>query len=173
MTTWLADHSLVFGSWGALAMVLLLPALEAGLPVLGILMPGQTAVVAGGLLAWHQQVPLPAALAAALLGAVLGNAVGYFAGRRWHEQLLARMPQRLRRPEQTAKAMAMIERGGGRAVLVSRFVVVLRTLVPTLCGMLNVPLRRYLLWSVLSSALWAPTFILLGFAIGTGASLPI
>ncbi|MGI8329727.1 DedA family protein [Actinomadura scrupuli] len=168
MTTWLADHALVFGGWGALAMVLLLPALEAGLPVLGILMPGQTAVVAGGVLAWHERVPLPAALAAAVTGAVLGNAAGYFAGRRWHDRLLARMPARLRRPAQTARAIAMIERHGGRAVLVGRFIVVLRTLVPTLCGMHGVPLRRYLLWSVLSSALWAPTFILVGFTLGTG-----
>ncbi|MCJ0871775.1 DedA family protein [Streptomyces sp. AP-93] len=171
MTTWFADHALVLGSWGVLAMVLLLPALEAAIPLIGMLMPGQTAVVAGGMLAYHQQVPLSATMVAALVGAVLGNTAGYLAGRRWEHRLLDRMPRRLLKPRHTAKALALVERHGGRAILIGRFTAGLRTLVPTLCGISGIPLRRYLLWSVLSCALWAPTFVLIGFAIGGGGPL--
>lgn len=49
---------------------------------------------------------------------------------------------------------------------VGRFTAVLRTLVPTLCGALRMPLRRYLLWPVVSSAVWPPAFVLIGYVIG-------
>ncbi|MFE5599299.1 DedA family protein [Streptomyces coelicoflavus] len=41
-----------------------------------------------------------------------------------------------------------------------------RTLMPTLCGATGMPLRRYLLWSVVSSAVWAPAFALIGYVMG-------
>ncbi len=82
--TWLTENTLVFGTWGVLAAVLLLPALEAALPLIGVLLPGQTAVVMGGVLAHHGRVPLGWIVVTALLGAVLGNGLGYAAGRRWN-----------------------------------------------------------------------------------------
>ncbi|WP_052479733.1 DedA family protein [Streptomyces sp. NBRC 110035] len=149
MTAWLAEQMLVYGSFGILAAVLLLPAMEAALPVVGALLPGQTAVVL-----------------TALVGAVLGNLAGYAIGSRWKERLMARMTSRSRHRRVTERALGLIERRGGGAVFVGRFTAVLRTLVPTLCGATRMPLRRYLLWSVLSSAVWAPAFVLIGYVMG-------
>ncbi|WP_274563317.1 DedA family protein [Streptomyces spiramyceticus] len=171
MMVWLTEHTVMYGTWGVLAAVLLLPALESALPLLGTLLPGQTAVVMGGMLACHGQVPLYATLAMALVGAVLGNVVGFAAGRRWNTRLLDRIPQRLLRPRHTARALSLIQRGGGRAVFVGRFTAVLRTLVPTLCGMSGMSLRSYLAWSVLSSAVWAPVFVLVGYGMGSAPVL--
>ncbi|WP_431780478.1 DedA family protein [Streptomyces chumphonensis] len=173
MTAWLADHVMVLGGVGILAAVLLLPALEAALPVVGVLVPGQTAVVAGGLLAWHGHVPVVAAVTAALVGGVAGNVVGYAAGRRWRARVppgVVPRPYASRRlliwQQRTERALVLIERRGGGAVFVGRFAGVLRTLVPTLCGVAGMPLRRYVVWSVVSSAVWAPTFVLTGYALG-------
>ncbi|MFD4630212.1 DedA family protein [Streptomyces sp. NPDC058284] len=166
MAAWLAEQVLVHGSFGILTAVLLLPALEATLPVIGMLMPGQTAVVLGGMLAWHGHVTVEAALLTALTGAVLGNLAGYAIGRRWQGRLIARMTTRSRHRRCTERALRLIERRGGSAVFVGRFTAVLRTLVPTLCGATRMPLRSYLLWSVFSSAVWAPAFILIGYVMG-------
>ncbi|MEU2426300.1 DedA family protein [Streptomyces sp. NPDC007851] len=166
MTGWLAEHMTAHGSSGILAAVLLLPALEAALPMVGALLPGQTAVVVGGALACGGHVNVGAALMTAVTGAILGNVVGYAVGRRWQARVLAPLRGRTRRRRYTERALGLIERHGGSAVFVARFTAVLRTLVPTLCGATGMPVRRYLAWSVVSSAVWAPAFILIGYLLG-------
>jgi len=166
MTAWLAEQMAAHGGTGILAVVLLLPALEAALPVIGALLPGQTAVVLGGVLAWHGHVTVEATLLTALTGAVLGNLAGYAVGRYWKSRVLAPLRARSRGRRYTDRALGLIERRGAGAVFVGRFTAVLRTLVPALCGATRMPLRRYLLWSVVSSAVWAPAFVLVGYVIG-------
>ncbi|MDQ1026929.1 membrane-associated protein [Streptomyces umbrinus] len=166
MTAWLAERVLAYGSVGIVALVLLVPALEAALPIVGALMPGQAAVVLGGLFAWHGHIAIETALLAALAGSVLGNVAGYAVGRRWQGRLSARAPAGTRRGRYTEQAVGLIERRGAGAVFVGRFTSVLRTLVPMLCGASGMPLRRYLLWSVLSSAVWAPAFVVIGYIMG-------
>jgi len=171
MTAWLGEHTMTFGIWGMLAMVLFVPALEAALPLIGVILPGQTAVVVGGVFAYHNQVPLPAILAAALLGGIAGNIAGYYAGQRWNSRLMACVPRRLLKPRHTDRAMKLVQRNSAKAVFVGRFTAVLRTLVPTMCGISGMPIRRFMLWSTLSSAIWAPTFVAVGFAAAPGIPL--
>ncbi|MEU0028611.1 VTT domain-containing protein [Streptomyces sp. NPDC006335] len=59
-----------------------------------------------------------------------------------------------------------LEPQGAGAVFVGRCTAVPRTLMPTLCGALRMPLRPYLLWSGVSSAVWAPAFVLIGYVVG-------
>jgi membrane-associated protein len=165
MTGWLAEHMGAYGSFGILGAVLLLPALEAALPMVGALLPGQTAVVLGTL-AWSGVITIEAALLAAVVGAVLGNVAGYAIGHRWRTRVLAPLRGRTRRRRYAERALGLVERRGGCAVFVGRFTTVLRTLVPTLCGATGMPLRSYLLWSVVSSVVWAPAFVLIGYVIG-------
>jgi membrane protein DedA with SNARE-associated domain len=171
MTGWLGNHLMVCGSWGALLGIMLLPALEAALPMLGIAVPGQTAVVVGGMLARQGRVPLIAVLAAALAGAVIGNAAGFSAGRRWNSRLIDLAPRRLVRPANTRRALRLVERTGSRSVVVARFTPGLRTLVPTLCGMSGMRKGRYLVWSVVSGGVWASVFVLLGYACTPGGAM--
>ncbi|MBW1599740.1 DedA family protein [Streptomyces sp. JJ38] len=178
MVAWLAEHAVAWGALGILAVVLVLPALEAALPVVGVLVPGQTALVVGGVLSWHGHVPVVAAIVAALVGGVLGNVVGYVAGRRWRARVPAGVVPRpcssrrlLKWQRRTERGLALIERRGGGAVFIGRFTGVLRTVVPTLCGAAGMPLRRYVLWTVLSSATWAPVFVLAGYALGPAGRL--
>ena len=102
----------------------------------------------------------------ALTGAVLGNLAGYAVGWRWKSRVRAPLQARAGRRRYTERALGPIERRGAGAVFVGRFTAVLRTLVPTLRGALRMPLRRYLLWSVVNSAVWAPAFVLIGYVIG-------
>ncbi|NYT94600.1 DedA family protein [Salinispora sp. H7-4] len=169
MTDWLAGNVMTLGLWGTLLVVLLLPALEAAIPFIGILVPGQSAVVVGGMLASHRVVPLPATIAAALVGAVLGNLIGYWVGERWMTAAYTTARGDGLRHRHTAKALELVEGRGSSAVLIGRFVPGMRTLVPTLCGMVRTPWRAYLTWSVTASVVWAVTWTLIGVLVARGA----
>ena len=163
--TWVSDKLLLLHGPAALAVVFLLPALEASL-FLGFVFPGEIAVVIGGYLAYNHTVNLYAVLAAAILGAVIGDSIGYSVGKRWGDALLVRLPKRFVKPEHVAQGKALINRLGGKAVFTGRFAAALRALVPGLCGVSRLPYRKFLFWNVLGGATWATGFTLLGYGAG-------
>src|SRR6266540_6996364 len=83
----LADRILALHGWVALAIVFLVPALEASAFV-GFVFPGEIAVLLGGVLAFQHRISLPAAIAAAVAGAIIGDSIGYLVGRRWGRTML-------------------------------------------------------------------------------------
>jgi membrane-associated protein len=148
-----------------LVVVFALPALEAS-TLLGIVVPGELAVVLGGVLAHQGRVPLVAAVVAGAAGAVAGDTVGYAIGRRVGKRLLAHLPRRLVAPGQVERAVGLVRRLGGRAVFVGRFTAALRALVPGLAGVAGVPYRTFAAYNLAGGVLWATGFVLLGFAAG-------
>ena len=163
--TWLSDTILRLAGPLALVAVFALPALEAS-TLLGIVVPGELALVLGGVLAHQGRVPLVAAVAAGAAGAVVGDTIGYAIGRRVGERLLAHLPRRLVRPRQVERAKALVRRLGGRAVFAGRFTAALRALVPGLAGVAGVPYPTFAAWNLAGGVLWATGFVLLGFAAG-------
>jgi membrane-associated protein len=163
--TWLSDTILRLAGPLALVAVFALPALEAS-TLLGIVVPGELALVLGGVLAHQGRVPLVAAVAAGAVGAVVGDTIGYAIGRRVGERLLAHLPRRLIRPRQVERAKALVRRLGGRAVFAGRFTAALRALVPGLAGVAGVPYPTFAAWNLAGGVLWATGFVLLGFAAG-------
>jgi membrane-associated protein len=163
--TWLSDTILHLAAPLVLVAVFALPALEAS-TLLGIVIPGELALVLGGVLAHQGRVPLWAAVAAGAAGAVVGDSLGYVVGRRVGERLLARIPRRLAGPGQVERATALLRRLGGRAVFVGRFTAALRALVPGLAGVAGMPYRTFLVWNLAGGVLWATGVVLLGFAAG-------
>lgn len=162
-----ADHILHLSGWAVLALVFALPALEASAFV-GFVFPGEIAAILGGVAAYMGRAPLAGVVAAAVLGAIVGDSVGYAVGRRFGGPLLARLPDRIVKPDHVERSKAAINRLGGKAVFVGRFTAALRVLVPGLCGMAHMPYRTFLVWNVAGGALWAGGSVLLGYAAGTG-----
>lgn len=165
LLTWIADTLQKLPGPAALAMVFLLPALEASI-FLGFLIPGEIAVVIGGFLAFGGKVNLALALAAAILGAIIGDSVGYEVGKKWGDGLLTRLPERLVKPDHIDQGKQLIHRLGGKAVFTGRFAAALRALVPGLCGVSRIPYRKFLFWNALGGIVWATAFTLLGYAAG-------
>jgi len=163
--SWLTDTILRLAGPLVLVVVFALPALEAS-TLLGIVVPGELALVLGGLLAHQGRVPLLAAVVAGAAGAVVGDSVGYAIGCRMGERLLAYLPHRLVDPRQVERATALVRRLGGQAVLVGRFTAALRALVPGLAGLAGVPYRTFAAYNLAGGVLWATGFVLLGFAAG-------
>jgi membrane-associated protein len=150
----------------ALVLVFLLPALEASAFV-GVVLPGEIGVILGGVLANQHKIALAAVLVAGIAGAVIGDSIGYWVGKHYGERLLAKIPDRLLKPEQTDRAERSIRRFGGKSVFIGRFTAALRALVPGLAGMSRLPYGRFLAWNALGGAIWAGGFVVLGYLAGS------
>lgn len=150
-----------------LVLAFLVPALEAS-TLLGVVFPGEVAILVAGAAAHAGSVPLWAVIVAAVAGAIAGDAAGFALGRRYGDALVARLPSRLVRPDAVARTRAAIRRRGGAAVFVGRFTAVFRALVPGLAGAGGVPWRVFLPFNVAGGALWATAVALLGYLAGAG-----
>ena len=165
--SWISDHLLALNGTLVLLAVFLLPALESSV-FLGFLIPGETAVVIGGVTAYNGTNPLWAVVLTAVAGAVIGDSIGYAVGKRWGDSLLGRLPSRLIKPAHVRQSKDLIQRLGGRAVFAGRFAAALRALVPGLCGVSEMRYRTFATWNMLGGAVWATGFVLLGYFAGAG-----
>jgi undecaprenyl-diphosphatase len=152
--------------WIALALVFLLPALEASAFV-GILLPGEIGIILGGVLANQHKLPLAAVLVAGIAGAVIGDSIGYWVGKRYGERLLAKIPNRILKPEHLQRAEESVRKFGGKAVFIGRFTAALRAIVPGMAGMSHINYGRFLAWNALGGAVWATAFVILGYLAGS------
>jgi membrane protein DedA with SNARE-associated domain/membrane-associated phospholipid phosphatase len=148
-------------------IVLALAAAAESAAFVGLAVPGETAMLLGGLLAFQGRVSLGWMMAAGALGAVVGDSVGYQIGRRFGEPLKRSRLGRKIGQERWARAQAYLRAKGGRAVFLGRFVGLLRVVVPALAGMSHMPYRRFLPWNLAGGVIWAPGFVLLGYLAGS------
>jgi membrane-associated protein len=159
----LTDLSETLGPW-TYALVAGLAFLETGAFV-GLIAPGETAIVLGGVVAAQGEVSLPVMLLVAWLAAALGDLVSYFLGRRLGRRFIVAHGPRL---GVTSARLATVDgffaRHGGKAILIGRFVGLVRAVAPFLAGASRLPLRDFLPWSLLGTALWASAFTLVGYA---------
>jgi len=130
--------------------------------LLGLLIPGELAVLVGGLLVHFHKLPLVAALAAAIGGAVLGDSLGYTIGRRYGERIRRSRIGRWIGKDRWRRADKHLERRGVLDVIVARFPPVLRTLVPGAAGMAKMPYRRFLVANLIGGSVWATVSVLAG-----------
>jgi membrane protein DedA with SNARE-associated domain len=163
----LVDRILGLHGWAVLAVVFLAPALEAS-AFLGVVIPGEIAVLLGGVLAFQHRAPLPAVLVAAVAGAIIGDSVGYLVGRRWGRRLLDGSVGRLVHGQHLDRAERYLAERGGPAVFFGRFTAALRALIPGLAGMAGLHYRTFAVYNAAGGALWAIGFVLLGYVAGTG-----
>ena len=145
-----------------LAGVFLLAGAEAAL-FFGFVIPGEIAVLLGGVLASRGTVHLVAAIAAGILGAVMGDFVGFQVGRRFGASLLERYF-----PERWPLIRTWLRRRGPPAVLVGRSTAFLRAVVPTAAGAARMPTSQFLLWNILGGVIWATAVTLVGYFAGEG-----
>ena len=133
---------------------------------LGFVIPGETAAVLGGVLASRGRVSLPLLIVVVVVAAVTGPLVGYEIGRHLGSRVIA-----ARRMHRVAagmdRAQAVLRRRGGLAVLLGRFVAVLRALMPAVAGTTRMPYRTFLFYNVLGGIIWGVGYCLLGYAAGS------
>ncbi|MEV0411883.1 DedA family protein [Streptomyces sp. NPDC050448] len=169
----LLDAGSLLSAFGALGIAVVLFA-ETGLLV-GFFLPGDSLLFTAGLLCVSDahgpvHLSLPQVLTAAAVGALLGAQAGYLLGRRGGRRLLARSRSR-KLHEGAERAEEMLGRyGHAKAIVLARFVPIVRTVLNPLAGALNVPARVFTLWQVLGGLVWTAGLVLAGYALG--ASVP-
>jgi membrane-associated protein len=141
---------------------------ETGL-LIGFLLPGDTLLLAAGVLSAgpDRSLPLGGVLVAAAAGAVLGAQTGYLLGRAGDRWVTRFSPDgRLRTALDRSGAMLQ-QYGAARTVVLARFIPVVRTVINPLAGMTRIPLRTFTLWQVAGGLVWATAIPLVGHALGT------
>lgn len=133
---------------------------------LGLVSPGEVAMILGGVLASQGRAAVTVMLVVAATAAILGDSAGYWLGRRWGQQLTSWQPIASRFSDQLARTEDHFAERGGRAVVVGRWVSVVRTFIPFVAGTSGMSYRRFLMYSIPAAAGWAASFVLLGYAAG-------
>lgn len=164
----LDPHSLL-SSFGPVGVGLVLFA-ETGL-LIGFFLPGDSLLFTAGVLAATPSsaaahVPLAGVLAAAPVGAIIGAQVGYWIGARAGAPLFTDRRPRLLHGRDRAEAY-LNRYGRARAVVLARFIPVVRTVLNPVAGILEVPVRVFTLWQIVGGVIWAIGVTLAGYWLGS------
>lgn len=147
------------------AVVLGLVFLE-GAAFVGLVVPGETALLLGGVLASRGNLSLEVLLVGGGVAAALGDSVGYAMGHWVGPAVESSRAGRWIGPRRWARARGHVARKGVSSVFAARWVSFLRTLVPTIAGMTEMPYRRFVLANAAGAVTWAVTVTALGYAAG-------
>lgn len=149
--------------WGALAIIFA----ECGL-LLGFFLPGDSLLFTVGLFVGSGVLHQPLWLACLVLtvAAFAGNVAGYEIGRRTGPRIFSRPDSRLFKREYVDKTVAFFDTYGARAIVLARFVPIVRTFITVIAGVGQMDRRRYLTYSGIGGLLWASGVTVLGELLG-------
>ncbi|WP_225829717.1 DedA family protein [Streptomyces sp. NK08204] len=162
-------HSLL-AAFGVLGVGIVLFA-ETGL-LIGFFLPGDSLLFTAGLLCTGASdrgvhLSLGPLLVAAAAGALVGSQCGYLLGRKAGGALLARS-RSTRLQEGARRAEELLERyGHAKAIVLARFVPVVRTVLNPMAGALGVPARTFTVWQVTGGLVWSLGLTVAGYALGS------
>jgi membrane-associated protein len=145
---------------------------ETGLLV-GFFLPGDSLLVLAGLVcavgarsSLDVHLNLAVVLVGLFVAAVAGAQTGYLIGRAAGPALFRRPDSRLFKRQHVDKAHAYFERYGGSAIVVARFIPVVRTFANPVAGVAGMDARRFALFNMIGAALWAVGVTMLGYVLG-------
>jgi undecaprenyl-diphosphatase len=156
------DIGRTLGPWTYL-VVGVLAFLETGAFV-GLIAPGETTVIVGGVVAGQGEISLFVLIAITWACAVAGDVASYTAGRRLGRAWLLRHGDRFKITEERLHTVEeFFERRGGMTILIGRFIGFVRALAPFIAGTSRMPQRKFLPYDVLGAGAWSATFVTLGY----------
>jgi membrane-associated protein len=165
---WLDPETLIngFGAFALLGVCFIVFA-ETGL-LIGFLLPGDTLLVITGLLTFTGVVPINIWWVALAIGfaAFLGGEVGYLIGHKAGPRVFERKETGLFSVENVKRTNGFFERFGGLAVILARFVPVVRTFAPVAAGVGHMNYRKYSLYNLIGALVWGAGLTFGGYLLG-------
>lgn len=164
MPSWLDPDHLIrtFGLIGVLLIVFM----ESGL-MIGFFLPGDSLLFTAGLLsAGGILPPLWVLLVTIPIAAIAGDQTGYWIGRKFGPPLFNRPDSRLFKREYVDQTAAFFERHGARAIILARFVPIVRAFVPVMAGTSRMDYRLFLTFDIIGGILWGAGVTTLGYFLG-------
>jgi membrane-associated protein len=164
-----------FGLIGILAIIFA----ETGL-LIGFFLPGDSLLVVAGVgasatvassIGLDKPFPLGVLVVCAPLCAIAGAQVGHLIGAKSGPRLFSRPDSRLFKQEYVEKAEHyFVKFGPSRAVVLARFIPIVRTFLNPVAGMLGMPARRFFVWNIVGGVLWTESMLFIGYF--AGSSIP-
>ena len=153
-----------YALWGAAAIVFA----ECGL-LIGFFLPGDSLLFTVGLLAAQDKISYPLWLCCLVMfgASMVGNALGYWVGDHFGPRVFRREDSKIFRKEYVDKTRDFFEKYGNRAIVLARFVPVVRTFITVMAGVGTMSFRRFMIYSAVGGLLWAVGVTLLGYYLGS------
>ena len=165
---WLQPDTIIswLGPWAVVGLAAIVFA-ECGL-LLGFFLPGDSLLFTAGLFVANGAIGAPLWLVCLVLvaAAVIGNVCGYYIGRAAGPAVFDKPRSRLFNPAHVQKTQEFFDKYGNRAIVLGRFVPIVRTFITVMAGVGRMEPRRYLTYSLIGGVLWAAGVTLLGFWLG-------
>jgi membrane protein DedA with SNARE-associated domain/membrane-associated phospholipid phosphatase len=138
----------------------------------GVPLPGETILLAAGVLVQRGHLDLGYTIAFGIAGAVLGDQIGYWVGREGGRPFVLRWGRYLFiTPERLGRAEAFFERHGGKAVFLARFFSGLRVFGALVAGISRMRWAAFITYNALGGTVWATAVVLLGYFLGSSLAL--
>lgn len=138
----------------------------------GVPLPGETILIAAGVLAQQSRLYLGDVILFGILGAVVGDQIGYWVGRKGGRPFILKWGRYVRiTPEKLARAEGFFARHGGKAVFLARFVAGLRVFGALTAGVSRMHWRTFIFYNAFGGAVWATAAVLVGYLLGGSLDL--
>src|SRR6185436_15775257 len=150
------------GPW-TYALVGVAAFLETGAFV-GLVAPGETIVMAGGVIAGQGEIELIPLIGIVWACAVLGDTTSFYVGRRLGRAFLEKHGPRVKiSHERLEQVDGYFDRHGGKTILIGRFIGLVRALAPFIAGSSGLAYRRFIPYSIVGCGAWSTLFCVLGY----------
>lgn len=133
-------------------------------------LPGDSLLVVAGIYAAKGDINLVLLSAILIPAAVLGNGVAYFLGRSVGPKLFSNPNSRFFKPAYAQAAHDFYEKYGASAIVIARFVPIVRTFIPVIAGIAQMPYSKFLVYNVAGGVLWILSMGLTGYFLGEFAA---
>ena len=166
MSAWIesASHWLVANNLQIpLFILLVLMVFAEGAAFLGLVLPGETALITGGLLAYQQVWPIWLFVLTSILAAITGDSIGYYIGHKYGNAIKETQLGRFVGDKRWKLAQHIFNRYHWGAIFFGRAQGILRALIPALAAMNKVPYKVFVKWNALGATVFAGGVAVLGY----------
>jgi membrane protein DedA with SNARE-associated domain len=138
--------------------------------LVGMVLPGETALLVAGVFCAHHTLNLPLMMVIGVCCAIAGDSVGFEFGKRYGPPFRRSRLGTWVGERRWAMVDGFLHKHGGKAVLIGRLTALFRALVPSMAGMSGMRYRTFLLWNAIGGLIWAPGCVALGYAFSKSLS---
>lgn len=155
-------------TYGGLPLLTLVVFAETGLLV-GFFLPGDSLLFTAGLLWANKALALPPfyfMLLCVTLAAVIGDNVGYYIGKKYGPGIFRQKTSLFFKPEYVTMTRNFFKKHGAKALVLGRFLPIIRTFAPVLAGVVALEYRKFLMYNVVGGVLWVLSLSVMGYLCG-------
>ncbi|WP_293943607.1 MULTISPECIES: DedA family protein [unclassified Sphingobacterium] len=162
---WIVSH-------GGLYLLLFIIFAETGI-LIGFFLPGDPILFIAGMIVSNMTIPPSEQIPTLLywivlvsLAAVIGNFVGYWCGKVFGKRIMSLEDSWLFKKSYILKAQEFYEKRGGGAIVLARFLPIVRTFAPIVAGLVGMDFKKFALYNVIGAIVWSGSLVTLGYLLG-------